>query len=182
MSDTDLLKAQGFVLSSGFLYQYDCQSAAATCQNWYKAWKEVEHQLPETSKVEIRHNRELPSWVQDVGIVDRGIVTHQWVRRILDNLNTLRVAANPEAFVPKWGTDIQIAQVCAWVGHGGDEEDEPIGAMWVDFGHKKDDTSIILRGTATRIILVGPTLEFGGGHGPLVTPFYRSLSRQPLWP
>jgi hypothetical protein len=175
------------ILSSGLLYQYDCLSAAATCQNWYHTWKKVENRLPDFAKVELfvggsKEEGELPSWFRDD--VLRDVPMLQFVRRIFDKLNALRVtAAGPTAALLEWGTDVQVAVVFAWEVDEGDLG----GAMWIDFGKKKDEVYLVkgpndnppnmLSGPSVfRSILVGRDLTFQGCVGIHIAP------GQPLWP
>ena len=117
------------VLSSGFLCQHECMTAASTCQNWFHSWKEVEHALPFESKIAIVYgdisrlgsSSTFPHWIKAKHI--QGVVrSPEFLRKVFDKVNDLRVAAKPtdgararaRTALPVWGVDIQKACVSVW--------------------------------------------------------------------
>jgi len=145
LMSTPLLKALPVVVSSGFLYQHDWMSAAATCQNWYHVWKEVEDGLPAFAKVEvfvedISGRDRSAVWIQEDGL-DEAIRSPEFLRQVFDKVNALRVVAKKgktararaEAALPVWGIDLQVAILSVWGPWSHNS-----GGICITFGKKKD--------------------------------------------
>jgi hypothetical protein len=128
LMETSELQALPMVLSSGFLYKYQCMNAAVTCKNWHSTWMEVQNHLPVSCQVEIalrnitrNSNAALPRWVLQKGLEDV-IGSSEFVRQVVDKVNAMKVAAKPsknkraaaQAALPKWGIDIHRVNVIVW--------------------------------------------------------------------
>jgi len=188
LMSTPLLQALPAVLSSGFLYEYDCLKAASICQNWYHAWKEVENLLPENAKVEIRVQYDRgypPDWIQESGL-EETIGTHEFVRQVFDKVNALKVVAKPskaararaEAALPKWGIDVQKADVYVW---GPTFRNN--GGICIDLGLEKNFKVVLptgkyfLSGRAVWKCHLDPNLVLWTG-----IRSWRVYDGEPLWP
>jgi hypothetical protein len=146
LMSTSLLRALPVVLSNGYLYQYDCMTAAATCQDWYHIWKEVEDRLPHNARVHhFMRSRccSYPLWVRYTLGLTEALQSPGFARQVWDKVNALKVAAKPtpgarakaKAALPVWGVDVQVAEVYTW---GPNQYND--GGLSIRYGKKKNVT------------------------------------------
>lgn len=146
LMSTPLLRALPVVLLSGYLYQYDCMTAASSCQDWYHVWKEVEDRLPDDARV--HHFVDCRTDLVDLywdhtearGLTE-ALQSPHFVRQVFDKVNALKVAAKPtpgarakaKAALPVWGVDVQATLVIFrrpnWLNPGG---------LCIRYGKKKN--------------------------------------------
>lgn len=117
-----LLTALPLVLSSGYLYQYECMDAAATCQNWYHVWKDIEEVFPQGSKVQMFvAGYDEPSFVHKSSLIQH-IHTPEFAHHIFDQVSDFKLASKKgnaarRKFLqrlPVWGLDIISVLVIYW--------------------------------------------------------------------
>lgn len=183
-------QALEIVFPCGYLYQYECMATAATCKTWCAAWKQVEEQLPESALIElltfhqIDQNNPTPAWASRVGVQNRR-VTHQWLHTLFDKLNRVRVQADPQAFVPQWGIDVQVAMVyiAEEIPFGG-EDPRMVRLILIDFGRNDDRTAdvpwYIQGATSSRVLFSDLDMKYIGVNGCLA-PTNETRGR-PIWP
>jgi hypothetical protein len=146
LMSTSLLRSLPVVLSSGYLYQYCCMTAAATCQDWYHTWKEIEDRLPDNARV--HHFMASPRccyplWVRFTHGLTEALASPGFVRQVWDKVNALKVAAKPtpgarakaKAALPVWGVDVQVAELYVW---GPNQYND--GGLSIRYGKKKNVT------------------------------------------
>jgi len=97
LMSSPLLQALPLVLSSGFLYKWECYSPALVNKEFHSIWVEAQHDLPEEFTVEIRVDQgrrvqgEWPVWVTRKGMEDI-LPTYRFARTVFENLCDLKVA------------------------------------------------------------------------------------------
>lgn len=126
-----ILQVLPFVLTSGFVYKIDCITAASTCKNWCRIWKEVEEQLPESAKVQVaihnistgrKHKNQVPAFLRGARIIESVESSQVFARCVLDVVNRCKVLSKKgktaqkrcQDNLPVWGKDIRWVNFDFW--------------------------------------------------------------------
>lgn len=120
-------KALSFVLSSGYLYRYECIGTSLTCQNWYHIWNGTKDEFPQDSKVKITcediggNTSDEPFFILENNLVLQ-IQTPEFARQIFDKIINLKLAAKKGTAarkkflksLPVWGVDVTHVTIDYW--------------------------------------------------------------------
>lgn len=130
LMSTPLLQALPTVLSSGYLYLFECIKAASLCQNWYFIWKEVELKFPKFpddasviySVQKSRNQNQGPThFVHQNGLL-QAMQSPIFARTIYDKINQIKLAgkkgqAAKAKFLKSvkiWGVGIHRVDLVYW--------------------------------------------------------------------
>ena len=114
---TALFEALPIILTSGYLYSFECMQAAPTCKNWTRVWNEVGRHLPENSKVKVFLSiGGRPNFIKRNGLEDV-LQSPQFARQVYDKVSKLNSIIVPSHFV--WGSEIRFVDVFCWDYQGG---------------------------------------------------------------